>query len=632
MVNIHLASGSLNQTPLDWVGNLDHVNRVVREARIRGVDILCLPELCLTGYGCEDMFLARWVIEKAEELLFLVIEESRDIVVVCGLPIFHNGFCFNAAAVISNQKLAGIVPKQFLANDGIHYEPRWFKAFGGENSSVSLCGEVVPFGQVLFSFKGVKFGVEICEDAWVSARPASKYLKEGASIILNPSASHFEFGKAKRREETATSLGEISSEIVYVYSNLLGNEAGRAIYDGSSFISKGENVLARAPRFSFSDFTLLSMIFEFENKAQNSSDAILLSETSSDSITSPKPTGDLSSLFEKSANIREEEFTRSVSLGMFDYLRKTRSTGYVVSLSGGADSSACAVLSFLSIALAVRELGQNEVLKRINKDSNNSLDLSNLILLAYLKTKNNSLSTLSSARAVAEGIGVSLSEFEVDDLVSLYSDKISGSLSCELSWDNHSVPLQNIQARARGPLVWFLANLRGALLLATSNRSEAAVGYATMDGDTCGGLSPVAGVDKLFLMKWLKWLSDSGNHDFGDYSFLKSVTKLSPSAELKPPGDNQTDEGDLMPYEVLSVIDRGFVRDKLSRGSLIELVMSEVRNISHDDATCWVDRFLSLWRINQWKRERYAPSFHLDQHSLDPKTWCRFPILSGTLG
>ena len=122
--------------------------------------------------------------------------------------------------------------------------------------------------------------------------------------------------------------------------------------------------------------------------------------------------------------------------------------------------------------------------------------------------------------------------------------------------------LQNIQARVRGPSVWLLANIRNALLLATSNRSEAAVGYATMDGDTCGGLSPIAGIDKAFLRQWLRWMEREGPQGVGPLPALNAVNVQQPTAELRPPSENQTDEGDLMPYDLLDAIERAAIRDK----------------------------------------------------------------------
>jgi NAD+ synthase (glutamine-hydrolysing) len=177
--------------------------------------------------------------------------------------------------------------------------------------------------------------------------------------------------------------------------------------------------------------------------------------------------------------------------------------------------------------------------------------------------------------------------------------------------------------------VWLLANLRNALLLSTSNRSEAAVGYATMDGDTSGGLCPIAGIDKAFLRHWLRWMQHTGLEGIGPIAALAAVNDQQPTAELRPPAAHQTDEADLMPYDLLDAIERLAIRDKLAPLETLQSLEPNFRQHSRPQLALWVERFFKLWCRNQWKRERYAPSFHLDDENLDPKTWCRFPILSG---
>lgn len=174
-----------------------------------------------------------------------------------------------------------------------------------------------------------------------------------------------------------------------------------------------------------------------------------------------------------------------------------------------------------------------------------------------------------------------------------------------------------------------LANINSALLLATSNRSEAAVGYATMDGDTSGGLSPIAGIDKAFLRHWLRWLESTGPESIGPIAALRAVNVQQPTAELRPPSAAQTDEADLMPYDVLDAIERLAIRDKHTPFEVLRLLAPTMPQHSRSQLVTWIDRFFRLWSRNQWKRERYAPSFHVDDENLDPKTWCRFPILSG---
>jgi len=191
------------------------------------------------------------------------------------------------------------------------------------------------------------------------------------------------------------------------------------------------------------------------------------------------------------------------------------------------------------------------------------------------------------------------------------------------------VALQNIQARVRAPGVWMLANITGGLLVSTSNRSEAAVGYATMDGDTSGGIAPIAGIDKAYLRRWLVWVERQGPAGLGPIPALAAVNAQAPTAELRPAAAGQTDEADLMPYDVLDAIERFAIRDKQTPVEAWQRLAVMFPGHAALQLAAWTERFFTLWSRNQWKRERYAPSFHLDDENLDPKTWCRFPILSG---
>ena len=252
-----------------------------------------------------------------------------------------------------------------------------------------------------------------------------------------------------------------------------------------------------------------------------------------------------------------------------------------------------------------------------------------LLLCVYQSTRNSSQTTRDAARAVAEAIHAEFLELDVDSLVEAYTAMVTAAVGRELTWERDDLALQNIQARTRGPGIWMLANLRGALLLATSNRSEAAVGYATMDGDTAGGLSPIAGIDKAFLRRWLRWMETTGPAGVGPLPALAAVNVQQPTAELRPQESGQTDEGDLMPYELLDAIERAAIRDKKAPVEVYRTMRARHPDLERRQLAAWVERFFRLWCRNQWKRERYAPSFHVDDENLDPKTWCRFPILSG---
>jgi len=252
-----------------------------------------------------------------------------------------------------------------------------------------------------------------------------------------------------------------------------------------------------------------------------------------------------------------------------------------------------------------------------------------LLTCVYQATQNSGNVTRSAAEGLARALGAEYHEFQIGSLVDDYQKLAEEAMGRALEWSRDDIALQNIQARVRAPGVWMLANLKGALLLSTSNRSEAAVGYATMDGDTSGGLSPIAGIDKHYLRAWLRWVQDHGPEGQGPIEAVAAVNVQAPTAELRPAENKQTDEDDLMPYDLLDAIEKCAIRDKRSPIEVFQEMRLRFPQYSHQQLGLWVERFFRLFCRNQWKRERYAPSFHLDDENLDPKSWCRFPILSG---
>ncbi len=499
-------------------------------------------------------------------------------------------------------------------------------------TEVDALGETVPLGDVTFEVGGVRIGFEVCEDAWVADRPGRDLAKLGIDVILNPSASHFAFGKHQIRERFVCE-GSRAFGTAYVYANLLGNESGRIIYDGGSMIGSGGTILAGAPRFSFEEVQVVSASIDLDinrlaqartishevDPAASCTVTVEHSWRGGDLMESPGPAGKLA---------KEEEFTHAICLALFDYMRKSRSNGFVVSLSGGADSAAVASLVYLMWYLAKNELGEGVFRDRLPQ-FRKEVDMSSLLLCAYQATRNSGDITRDAAATLAESLGADYADWDVQPAVDHYVELAEATVGRALNWEEDDITLQNIQARVRAPGIWMQANLRNALLLSTSNRSEAAVGYATMDGDTCGGLCPIAGIDKAFLRQWLSWLEKEGSERVPKIPALRAVNVQTPTAELRPEDQKQTDEEDLMPYPILDLIERLAIRDKKSPSDVLQILRHRFSDHEPESIRQWVIRFFRLWSRNQWKRERYAPGFHLDDENLDPKTWCRFPILSG---
>lgn len=641
---IRVGVAAVNQTPLDWAGNLSRILRAIGEARAAGVSLLVLPELCITGYGCEDAFHSPFVSRTAWEILGEIASATGGMIVCVGLPVVVNAAVYDSAALLVDGRVAGLVAKRHLAGDGVHYEPRWFKPWPlGVRTRVGE-GAGVPMGDLFFDLGGVRVGFEICEEAWVALRPGAALTQHGIDFLLNPSGSHFAFGKRAVRERFVVD-GSRAFGVTYLYANLVGNEAGRILYDGAGLIGSGGKLLANGPSLGFDEVYLTTAVVDVEaNRISRGRTASLRSDPGDpgDEVVrlpfmwpdvEPALPVPVRQSWDTGPSARFESFTRAVALGLFDYLVKSRARGWMVSLSGGADSAAVATLCALSLRFAVAEIGAERVAHRLRHIKDLPADpadwTARLLTTVYQATENSSEETLHSARTVALGLGATFHLWKIDALVDGYTGMVADTLGRPLDWRTDDIALQNIQARVRAPGVWMLANIEGKLLLATSNRSEAAVGYATMDGDTCGGLSPIAGIDKAYLREWLRWVGAVGPEGLGPVAGLDVVNALQPTAELRPPERHQTDEDDLMPYPVLDAIERAAIRDKLEPSEVHRLLCVWFPQFTRAMLAMWVERFFRLWCTNQWKRERYAPSFHLDDENLDPRSWCRFPILSG---
>ncbi|TGE17601.1 NAD(+) synthase [Hymenobacter elongatus] len=635
---MRIAGAALNQIPFDWQHNLRTIREAIEQAKAAGVELLCLPELCLTGYGCEDLFLSDWLSVAALDYLQHIRSWTNGILVCVGLPVRLEGRTYNTVAVLRDGEIVGFAAKQFLANDGVHYEPRWFTGWqAGQTGTVAWGEQQWPIGDLVFEHRGVRFGFEICEDAWRpdTERPACR-LKGRVDLIVNPSASHFAMSKTDVRYNLVLNASR-NFDCTYLYANLLGNEAGRMIYDGEILIARNGHLLHRNQLLSFKEVDMECVDVDFATPLARA-----------EAIT-PLPVPD-----------EYRELNQALSLALFDYLRKARSRGFVLSLSGGADSCMCAIGVAEMVRLGTLEIGTAEFMRRAgcftaedilriagparaqtDQEAAGPQDASyahsdaeqqrqqreitgHLLTCAYQGTVNSSDATYTSAKELAESLGAVFHNWGIDEEVSGYVGKIEHALGRELTWQTDDLALQNIQARVRAPAIWLLANVQNCLLLTTSNRSEASVGYCTMDGDTAGSISPIAGVDKDFVKKWLRW-AETELH----YPGLRHVNALQPTAELRPLEDNQTDERDLMPYILLNRIERLAFYNRLSPAQVLATLVQEEKAYEAEQLKTYVKRFYSLWARNQWKRERYAPAFHLDDYNVDPRSWLRFPILSG---
>ena len=651
-----LAAASINTIVMDWQGNMRSILGAIEDAKARGVALLCLPELCVTGYGCEDMFHSPHLLEKAKACVLDILPHTKGIAVSVGIPFEYKSSVYNVACLLVDGELMGIVPKTQLANEGIYYEERWFTAWQSNKSfKVRFADIETDFGFMYFELNSLpdslRVGYEICEDAWRPNRPAERLSNQGIHIMLHPSASHFSLGKMEERERYILDSSRRYA-CVYIFSNLLGNESGKVIFDGANIIASCGEILNKTQAFSFEDRTLcieeidVQSIQAYKNRqyhtpnkdSKNSNDNKdndeILCKTFDFAVQEGIELPQRQSVYQRGEQRNEQDdFTHALSLALYDYLRKSYAQGFVISLSGGADSACVFVLGYFMIYIGVQDLGISGFLKKLShiegiQSCNSTQEICHkLITTAYQKTENNASITEDAARFLSEELGSEHLSLDIEHIYKSYVELISEATGEKLSWQSHDLQLQNIQARTRAPSIWLIANMKNKLLLTTSNRSELAVGYNTMDGDTCGGLAPVAGIDKTFLRKYLVYIEKQGFEKQKRVKNLSYINQQVPTAELRPieqKQQKQEDEKDLMPYEVLQKIEHMALVEKKSPIECYEVLKLEHR----ENAKLWIMRFFQLWSINQWKRERSAPAFHIDTYNLDPRSWCRFPILS----
>lgn len=663
-----IATVSVNTTPLAINKNIELIKSAYFEAVDKGADIVLTPELAITGYGLQDMFYVASSMKKIPQKVL----EMTDFVIpntylAVGFPyLVEGGQLYNAVALLTHKQVLGIVFKQNLARTGVHYEPRWFSPWQHRSViDVDFAGNKVKAGDLVFVIDNIRIGFEICEDSWVANRPGRSLNRRLADIILNPSASHFALGKQNERV-MFVSEGSRSFGAIYVYTNLLGCESGRSIYDGEMLIASGGKLVAISERLSFSPYKVMLAKCDLRvNRSIRQQSSMLLNvhDAYEDGVLFTNLGFNPEKLdvpvTKPCNNVQEDEHlmvSRAVALGLWDWMRKTYTSGYALSLSGGADSALCAACVYIAQAQALATLGIEKYLEVLKSCSINvrklepsesvetylkSVVMPKVLLTLYQGSDFSGDVTFNAAKSLAEEIGTYHNSWSISNLVKEYI-RLSDELTPDnkLSWDKDDLALQNIQARVRAPGIWLLANRFNKLLMATSNLSEASVGYCTMDGDTSGVISPIGGISKSRVLKINRYIMEQGyklqdnnifEKDVISIEAMKHIVCQAPTAELRPV--EQTDEKDLMPYPVLDEIRQITQCENLTPTEVfIELCRSEfANNYTKQQILDFIRRYYRLYTRNQWKRERLAVGFHIEKDSADPKAFRRFPVLSSCL-
>jgi NAD+ synthase (glutamine-hydrolysing) len=523
---IRIGLAQINLTVGDFTGNRNKVLKSIENARSSGVDLVVFPELAICGYPPEDLlFKPRFIAENLRSLE-KVVEASRGISAIIGFVDAREDI-YNAAAVIHDGHLVSVYHKIFLPNYGVFDENRYFRA-----------GKECP----VYVIAGVNVGVNICEDIWYEAGPATSQAYSGAEVIVNISASPYHFGKGNIREEMLKTRATDNVAIV-AFDNLVGGQ-DELVFDGSMIVDEKGDLLARGRQFEedmiIADLDIENVfrtrlhdprwrqeLLQREEQGGRQAARVTVSETP---MNPEKP--ELSPRDITIAGFPAEVYSALV-LGTRDYIHKNGFKKVLIGLSGGLDSS-------LVAAIAV-----------------DALVKSNVVGVA-MPSRYSSPGSVSDAELLAKNLGIKLLKIPIEKVFKTYLEILEGPFTGA----EPNVAEENIQARIRGNIVMALSNKFGWLVLTTGNKSEMATGYATLYGDMAGGFAVIKDVPKTMVYQLSRYRNSLAGTDL----IPASVINKPPSAELKP---DQQDTDSLPSYDLLDPVLTAYVEEDKSVEQII---------------------------------------------------------------
>jgi NAD+ synthase (glutamine-hydrolysing) len=606
---LRIALAQCNFTVGDFSGNQAIIREVLQKSHQLGVQLVAFPELALTGYPPEDLLLEPRFLQSAEKALLQVTKDVGDMVCVIG-TVHRTANTYNAAAILHQGKLIDYYHKVLLPNYGVFDEKRYFTE-GNEDKVLVV--------------NGIPIGISICEDIWFLDGPVKRQAElGGAKLLLNISSSPYHHEKWKIREQMLSERA-IENHAFVAYVNLIGGQDELVFDGGSVVIDPQGKVLARA-KFFEEDF----LVVDIENVGADLSASADLSRALSANIqrielktTEPEPLVG-ANLLRATNQILDpiEEVYQALILGTRDYLRKNGFKKAVIGLSGGIDSA-------LVAAIAVEAIGKENVLG------------------VTMPSPFSSKEGLEDAHSVANNLGIEILQVPITNLFQTYKDElkmvwrnfpVDADLSCatsplqsrgEQKGGKEISPLlsvrmdaygtggnkrgvveytcadlpegiteENLQARIRGNILMAISNKLGYIVLTTGNKSEMAVGYATLYGDMAGGFAVIKDVPKTLVFQIAKHI----NLKAGQEVIPQRVIDKPPSAELRP---DQKDTDSLPPYEILDPILKAYVEDNQGLDEIVGL------GFDHE----MVRRVIRMVDLSEYKRRQSPPGIKITERA-----------------
>ena len=547
---VKVAAGTPKIRVADCRYNAEQIFTLMREADKQGVKVLALPELCLTGYTCGDLFLQETLLDGAEEGLKTILEATKnlDMVTAIGLPVrdrWHNKL-YNCAAVIHKGEILGLVPKTYVPNYGEFYEQRWFAASDGPNGvddDFELCGQSVCLNSngvfACDSLPDLVIGVEICEDLWAPEPPSTSLARRGATLILNLSASNETVGKAAYRRSLVTGQ---SGRLVcgYVYADAgEGESTTDLVFAGHNLIAENGAILAErrfATGLTISEIDVAKLTAERRRMntftfPKDGPDVWRMSfdlDLTTTRLTRPVSPTPFVPEDDAGREERCSEILCIAALGLKKRLEHTGAKTAVVGLSGGLDST----LAVLITALAMQMLGRP------------SSDIIAVTMPCFGTTDR----TKSNAVLLAERLGATLRTVDISGSVRTHFRDIGHDP------EDHSVTYENAQARERTQVLMDIANATGGLVIGTGDLSELALGWCTYNGDHMSNYAVNAGIPKTLVRHLVSFISDDKESEDPQLSgVLTDILDTPVSPELLPAvqGEISQKTEDLVgPYEL----------------------------------------------------------------------------------
>jgi NAD+ synthase (glutamine-hydrolysing) len=695
---IVVASCTLNLHAMSFSHNLAVILSSLHLAFVANASYRLGPELEITGYSCEDHFLESDTASHAWEVLAAPLKSGYTSRMLCdfGMPVEMGGVRYNCRVLCIDNWIVGIRPKMALADDGNYREGRWFTRWEGGVVDFHLPDAFlalfpvntkptkVPFGFLAVrSLDGVTIGCETCEEMWTPKSTAASQALQGVDVIGNASGSHHELRKVHQRQ-ALINASTLNNSGCYVYSNLRGCDGTRLYFDGSSSITLNGELLAMADQFDLSQVELITATIDVDairsRRASRPSfgaqAAAAASPSAAPSATAARdklaivdlevPLGmDKSSPRHARVPTKpikprhytpEEECALGPGSWMYDYMRRSGATGFMLPLSGGADSAAvAAIVGSLTVRMYEGYVANTDetLVKEVNRlcgaDSppKSAKDIAkNILHTVYMGTENSSGATRARAKQLADEIGCYHTDLNIDNVTSAIINVFQIAtgrrpmFACNGGTMGEDLALQNIQARSRmiiaylmGQLLPWVRGKKGFLLvLGSANVDEGLRGYMTKYDCSSADINPIGGISKKDLKSLLTYASTKYM-----WPSLQTIVAAPPTAELRPISDagegehTQTDEEDMgMTYDELTAFGVLRKQERCGPVSMYNKLLGLWFHLEPAVIAEKVQRFFYFYSMNRHKMCTITPSYHAEGYSPDDNRYDQRPFLYDT--